>query len=191
MILCVVFKGKGTLYQEISQRINSAHVSIGDLLRREMEFKTPLGVHVEEVMRDGKLVDSAIIIRLLRDTLQKLPGKHVFVDGFPRSVQNAIDFYAVCGVPECAVWLDVSDEVLVTRLLNRGLSSGRIDDNRDVISKRLHVYRTAIEPLRAHFIRVGLPVYVIDASKSVEHMTQQFFEIPYFKRKMVEEKHKD
>jgi Ca2+-binding EF-hand superfamily protein len=92
--------GKGTLYQEISQRINSAHVSIGDLLRREMEFKTPLGVHVEEVMRDGKLVDSAIIIRLLRDTLQKLPGKHVFVDGFPRSVQNAIDFYAVCGVPE-------------------------------------------------------------------------------------------
>ena len=106
-----------------------------------MKNKTELGLHVQSLMATGKLVDPKIIIKLLRNSLQNNPGKYIFVDGFPRSVQNCKDFMAICGRPEFVIWLDTSDQILIERIMQRAArGDNRPDDNLESVKKRLKVY---------------------------------------------------
>ena len=66
------------------------------------------------------------------------------------------------------IWLDTSDLVLYERMMKRGMSGTRADDNSETIKSRLKTYNQAIKPMEEHFNKVGLPIYRIDASKSVD-----------------------
>jgi len=161
--------GKGTYCEEIKKILNINHVSTGKLLRDEVAAKSTLGKRVEQIMKRGDLVDSSTATVLLQKYIRVNSGKHVLVDGFPRSMQNSTDFLQLCGRPEFALIFDAPDEVLMTRLRNRAASSGRDDDKDEYASKRrIEVFRSTNQKIVENLIDNGVDVYAIDATLSKE-----------------------
>jgi adenylate kinase family enzyme/Ca2+-binding EF-hand superfamily protein len=157
--------GKGTYCEEIIKRLNVNHVSTGNLLREEVAAKTNLGKRVEQIMKRGDLVDSSTTTVLIQKYLRVNPGKHVLVDGFPRSLQNSTDFLRLCGRPEFALVFDAPDDVLLERMRNRALSSGRADDQDENTGKRrIQVYRETNHMIVQNLIKNGVDVHTIDAT---------------------------
>jgi len=166
--------GKGTYCEALTKRLNINHVSIGDLLREEVAAKTTLGKRVEQIMKRGDLVDSSTATVLLQKYLRLNSGKHVFVDGFPRSMQNCTDFLSLCGRPEFAMLFDVPDEVLMERLRKRAISSGREDDkNEKTVIRRLKVFRDANEAIVKNLRDNGVDVFIIDATSPVDENVEK------------------
>ena len=119
--------GKGILSERLIRCAGIDHVSSGDLLRVEVESGSALGKSCAETMKQGKLLPSSTIMALMKKSMSRSSGHWVALDGFPRSAANCQDFEDVCGKPHCAFYLDVPDDVMVERILNRG--QGREDDN--------------------------------------------------------------
>ena len=92
--------GKGLLCERLVKETGVVHISSGDLLREEVAEGTPLGKQVEQIMKDGGLVSSAILVTLMQKRMQDHPGKRILLDGFPRSQENAKDLVTLCGKPE-------------------------------------------------------------------------------------------
>jgi len=165
--------GKGTYCEEINKLLNVNHVSTGNLLREEVAAKTTLGKRVEQIMKRGDLVDSSTTTVLIQKYLRVNPGKHILVDGFPRSLQNSADFLQLCGRPEFALVFDAPDEVLLERMRNRALSSGRADDQDENTGKRrIQVYRETNQIIVQNLINNGVDVHTIDATLSKEQNVQ-------------------
>jgi len=161
--------GKGTYCEELKKRLNINHVSTGELLREEVDARTTLGKRVEQIMKRGDLVDSSTTTVLIQKYLRVNPGKHVLVDGFPRSMQNSTDFLQLCGRPEFALVFDAPDEVLMERMRNRAQSSGREDDkNENTGRRRIQVYRETNNLIIENLIKNGVAVYTIDATRPKE-----------------------
>lgn len=157
--------GKGTYCEELKKRLNINHVSTGDLLREEVDARTTLGKRVEQIMKRGDLVDSSTTTVLIQKYLRVNPGKHILVDGFPRSMQNSTDFLQLCGRPEFALVFDAPDEVLMERMKHRARSSGREDDkNENTGKRRIQVYRETNHLIVENLIKNGVDVYNIDAT---------------------------
>jgi len=166
--------GKGTYCEALKKRLNINHVSTGDLLREEVAAKTTLGKRVEQIMKRGELVDSSTATVLLQKYLRLNSGKHVFVDGFPRSMQNSTDFLSLCGRPEFAMLFDAPDEVLLERLRKRAISLGREDDKDEkIIIKRLKVFREANENIVKNLRDNGVDVFIIDATCPVDENVEK------------------
>ena len=140
--------GKGTQAQMLCQSYDVPHISTGDILRAAVKEKTELGLKAESFMTAGELVPDDLILGLIRERLSKADTANGWLlDGFPRNVEQAEFLNALleeigqsCDV---VINLEVPDDVLVERLLDRG----RIDDKEDVIRNRLEVYREQTEPL--------------------------------------------
>ena len=144
--------GKGLLCQRLEAECGVVHLSSGELLRDEVRRDTVLGRQVRDLMARGELVSSAVIVTLMRRVMRNHPGKRVLLDGFPRSLQNAHDLVALCGVPELALHLQCDDTILMERILNRGSQASerqangdggepiRCDDNVHTALKRLRTY---------------------------------------------------
>jgi hypothetical protein len=80
--------GKGMLSERLEKECGVVHLSSGDLLRCEVSRGTVLGKQVQDIMANGGLVSSAVIVTLMRRAMRNHPGKRVLLDGFPRSLQN-------------------------------------------------------------------------------------------------------
>lgn len=144
--------GKGTQAAVLSQNFGVPHISTGDILRSSVADQTVLGQKAESYMNAGELVPDDLILDLIRERLaQNDAAKGWILDGFPRNVSQAnfLDkLLAEIAQPcECVLNLEVPDNVLISRLLERG----RKDDNEDVIRNRLEVYRQKTEPLIEFF----------------------------------------
>ena len=142
--------GKGTQAQMLCQSYQVPHISTGDILRAAVKEKTELGLKAEEFMNAGELVPDDLILGLIRERLKKEDtAKGWLLDGFPRNTEQAEFLNALLDEIgqscDAVINLEVSDDVLVGRLLGRG----RIDDKEDVIRNRLEVYRKQTEPLIA------------------------------------------
>ena len=133
--------GKGVLSKRLEKECGLVHLSSGDLLRKEVERDTILGKQVAEIMERGELVSSEVIVTLVRRRMRDHPGKRVLLDGFPRSMENALDLVNLCGKPDLALHLECDDTVLMERIMARGAASekegGRADDNFQTALKRL------------------------------------------------------
>jgi len=144
--------GKGTQSIKIVEAYGLIHLSTGDLLRKEKAAKTPLGLEAESLMSKGILVPDEIVIGMISSAIDANPqAKGFLFDGFPRTVAQAeaLDKLLKLKNSEINVVLSllVSDEILVKRLLNRGLTSGRSDDQDEtIVRSRLAEYynKTAI-----------------------------------------------
>lgn len=156
MLNVVIFgppgSGKGTQSEKIIEKYGLYHISTGDLLRKEISGNTELGVVAAGYINRGELVPDDIIIGMLDNKLEQLgqvPG--VIFDGFPRTVDQASALKDMLSSRQTAVSamlnLEVEKEELVARLLNRGKTSGRSDDNLETIEKRIEVYNEKTFPV--------------------------------------------
>ena len=139
--------GKGTQSEKLIAKYNLKHLSTGDLLRSEIANGTPLGLEAKKLMDAGQLVPDEVVVGMISSALDANPQVDGFLfDGFPRTTAQAeaLDKLLKLKGTEIGVVLalEVSDEELVKRLLNRGLTSGRSDDtNETVISNRIVEYK--------------------------------------------------
>lgn len=135
------------------------HLSSGDLLRHEVQAGTPLGQHVDEIMKSGGLVPSSIMVALMQKQMKGHPGKRILLDGFPRSAENARDLVTLCGRPELALHLNCDDTVLIERILARGKSGARSDDNIHTALQRIRTYhkyhQLTLDFLSAEHVPIG------------------------------------
>lgn len=142
--------GKGTQAKVLSENCNVPHISTGDILRAAVKAKSELGQKAEGYMSAGELVPDDLILDLIRERLGEDDASNGWLlDGFPRNVEQA-EFLnklleEIGQTCEIVINLEVPDDVLVTRMLDRG----RNDDKEDVIRNRLEVYRKQTEPLIA------------------------------------------
>lgn len=149
--------GKGTQSARLIDKYGLYHVSTGEVLRDHIARGTELGRTADEYISKGCLIPDDLMIRILDDELEShAKGKAgVIFDGFPRTIAQAHALEEMlerrgCSV-DAVIGLEVPEEELVARLLNRGKESGRSDDNETVIRKRLDVYHNQTEPLREHY----------------------------------------
>lgn len=139
--------GKGTQSEKLIEKYGLKHLSTGDLLRSEIARETPLGLEAKYLMDKGQLVPDEVVIGMISSALEANPDAKGFLfDGFPRTTaqSEALDKLLKLKQTEIGVLLamEVSEEELVKRLLNRGLTSGRSDDtNETVIRARIVEYK--------------------------------------------------
>jgi adenylate kinase len=153
--------GKGTQSDKIIADYGVAHISTGDVLRAEIKAGTELGKTASKFINEGKLVPDATIIDMLAGVLDSLgkdiPG--VIFDGFPRTIAQAEalnDMLAKRGEKvSVVIGLEVNDEELIKRIVDRGKTSGRADDNVETAKKRLDTYYSQTLPLKDFYIKEG------------------------------------
>jgi adenylate kinase len=149
--------GKGTQSERLVDKYGLVHLSTGNLLREEIAQKTPLGIEAKSFMDKGQLVPDEVVIGMVDSYFDKHKEARGFLfDGFPRTVAQAIALDKLLELKRteiaAVVALDVSEEELVKRLLKRGETSGRSDDNNeDVIRKRFSVYSNETTPVAEHY----------------------------------------
>jgi len=140
--------GKGTQSEKLIARYGLKHLSTGDLLRNEINRQTPLGKEAQNFMDKGQLVPDEVVIGMISSALDENPGAKGFLfDGFPRTPAQAKALDELLKLKKAPIKvmlaLDVTEEELVKRLLKRGETSGRSDDNNEnVIRARIVEYRT-------------------------------------------------
>ncbi|MDE6717172.1 MAG: adenylate kinase [Muribaculaceae bacterium] len=167
--------GKGTQSEKLIDEFGLYHISTGEVLRDHIRRGTELGKIADSYISRGQLIPDDLMIRILDDVLDKEAAdkKGVVFDGFPRTIPQAealkelllkrgTDLHAVIG-------LEVPEEELVERMINRGKQTGRADDNLETIKNRLMVYHNQTHPLREYYSNEGkyLP---INGSGAVEEI---------------------
>ncbi len=137
--------GKGTQSEFLRKEYNLFYISTGDILRNEIAQESRLGLEAKSIIASGGLVSDEIIVQIIEKTIVSHPGSKGFLfDGFPRTYIQA---YILEGLMiklntslNCLISLEVEEEESVSRLMNRGKTSGRMDDNETVIRNRLKEY---------------------------------------------------
>lgn len=149
--------GKGTQSEKLIQKYGLIHLSTGDLLRREIADKTKLGLEAKAFMDQGQLVPDSVVIGMIRSAIEQNPeAKGFLFDGFPRTVAQSEALDELLREKNAAISavlaLEVSEEELIGRLLNRGKTSGRSDDvNETIIRARISEYETKTAPVAGHY----------------------------------------
>jgi adenylate kinase len=139
--------GKGTQSTSIIEKYGLKHLSTGDLLRSEIAAQTALGLEAKQLMDKGLLVPDEVVVGMISSAIDNHPeAKGFLFDGFPRTVAQADALDQLLQIKGTSIGLMlsliVSEEELVKRLLNRGLTSGRSDDtNEEVIRERIAEYK--------------------------------------------------
>jgi len=144
--------GKGTQCEKIVEKYGFCHLSTGDLLREEVKKKSERADKLNAIMKRGELVPQEVILELLRDAMiAKKDCKGFLIDGFPRDVPQGIKFEKTVGKCKCILYFECSNECMTERLLSRGKTSGRTDDNSETIKLRLKTFEEQTIPVVAQF----------------------------------------
>jgi len=153
--------GKGTQSDLLVKRYGFKHISTGDVLRGEIKKGTELGNTAKNYIDNGQLIPDSLMIDILASTYDSLcPCDGIIFDGFPRTIPQAEALKKMLADRNTEVSamleLDVPEEELIARLINRGKTSGRADDNEETIQKRLNVYKNQTSPLIEWYTSEGL-----------------------------------
>jgi adenylate kinase len=158
--------GKGTQSQMLIEKYNLAYISTGDLLRQEIAEGTDLGMQVKDLIAHGGLVSDEIMVELIeKKIVTSTDKKGILFDGFPRTLVQA---YILDGLLlklntslSCMLSLEVPDEELTRRLIERGKVSGRADDTEEVIKFRLSEYKNKTSPVIGYYQERNLYVPIL------------------------------
>jgi adenylate kinase len=169
--------GKGTQGERLAARLGLEHLAAGDLLRAEVQARTPLGTQVADIMQRGELVPDAVIISLLIPRiLDAAAGNGYLLDGFPRTVEQAVEARKLAEMadasPNAVIYLDAPRDELVRRILARADKEGRSDDNPETVENRLRVFDEATRPLVDHYRERGL-LHVVNADQDEDGVTAE------------------
>ncbi|MEO1517271.1 MAG: adenylate kinase [Bacteroidota bacterium] len=170
--------GKGTQAAKLLEKYELLHISTGDLFRYEMGNDTPLGLKAKEYIAKGELVPDEVTIGMLKNKVDANPDvKGYIFDGFPRTINQAealVTYLEEKGQSISALLeLTVDDEELVKRLLNRGKTSGRADDNDEgIIRNRLDVYKSETKPVYDYYAQFDLS-HSVEGVGTIEEVFQR------------------
>ena len=149
--------GKGTQSDKLVEKFGWIHLSTGDLLRKEIANETQLGLEAKAFMDKGQLVPDEVVVGMIDSCLEHHKDAAGFLfDGFPRTAAQADALDKLLNLKKTEISLvlalDVTEEELIKRLLNRGKTSGRSDDtNETVIHQRFAVYKNETAPIAEHY----------------------------------------
>ncbi|KAK9728793.1 hypothetical protein K7432_000819 [Basidiobolus ranarum] len=165
--------GKGTQCDRIVEKFNFYHISVGDLLRNAVEEGSEIGEEIVAIMKEGKMVPMYVTKKLLLAAMEKaddnVPG--FLIDGFPRQMDQAEEFERDIGHCTFVLFFDCPHDVLTKRLLKRGETSGRADDNEETIKKRINTFVEASMPVVEHYAKDNR-VRKINGDASIEDVTE-------------------
>jgi adenylate kinase len=156
--------GKGTQAERLSANYGIAHLSSGELLRKEVAAGTPIGRSAAADLERGDLVPDDLVMEMLMGPIMEAANKGGYVlDGFPRTRRQAEEAYQmvqqVDGLElQAVIHLEVGRDELLRRLLGRSRREGRNDDTQVTINHRLDVYDAETEPLLGFYAGRGLVV---------------------------------
>jgi adenylate kinase len=172
--------GKGTQAARLKQHLQVPHISTGDLLRAEVAAGSKLGLEAKEVMAAGKLVSDEILLGMLEDRFSRPDtGNGFILDGYPRNLAQAAALDAMLerlGTPmDCAVQLEVPNELLVERIAGRAKAEGRADDSPESVRTRLKVYDEQTAPV-VEFYRQHGQLTIVDGVGSLDEVFTRIVE---------------
>lgn len=164
--------GKGTQASRLAAELGVPQVSTGDLLRDHVKNGTELGAIARPIMASGALVPDELVTRMLKERLAEGDAKEgALFDGYPRTVAQAESLDALLAAMgrqiDIVLFIDVPDDAIVKRLVERAVREKRADDTPETVRERLRVYREKTAPLAARYESQGLLV-TIDGDRSVE-----------------------
>ncbi|QKX03783.1 adenylate kinase [Aquimarina sp. TRL1] len=174
--------GKGTQAEVLKEKYSLVHISTGDVFRYNIKNATELGTLAKSYIDKGQLVPDEVTINMLSAEVEKNADAKGFIfDGFPRTEAQADALTTLLeskgtGV-NAMVALEVDDEVLVQRLLERGKTSGRADDaDESVIRNRIKVYYDETAILKGYYEKLD-KYYGVDGVGAVEEITNRLSEV--------------
>ncbi len=174
--------GKGTQAEFLKTKYNLTHISTGDVFRYNLKNETELGKEAKGYMDNGELVPDALTIKMLQDEVEKHPDTKGFLfDGFPRTIAqaDALDEFLRTKDWEvtATIALEADDEVLVKRLLERGKTSGRADDqDEEKIRNRYQEYNEKTAPLITYYQNQD-KFYAVNGIGSITEITERLSQV--------------
>ena len=190
--------GKGTQAKVLTKELDIPHISTGDILRKAIEEKTPLGLKAKKYMDKGYLVPDDLIINLIKERIRREDCKKGFLlDGFPRTIPQAEALGKISNIDKVTK-LKIANEVAIERLSGRRTCKDcgamyhviyipprkegicdrcggeliiREDDKEEAVLKRLEVYREETRPLIEYYKKKGL-LAIIDGGRRKEEVTR-------------------
>jgi adenylate kinase len=170
--------GKGTQAEFLKEKYNLIHLSTGDIFRFNIKNETDLGKLAKTFMDKGDLVPDEVTIKMLQSEVDKNQDSAGFLfDGFPRTVNQAgaLDAFLASKNEKitATIALDADDEILVARLLERGKTSGRIDDqDEDKIRNRYQEYNEKTAPLIDYYSKQD-KFYSVNGIGTIAEITER------------------
>jgi adenylate kinase len=173
--------GKGTQASRVAVHLGIPHIAAGDMLRSEVARDTALGREAKPIMDAGGLVPDDLVVRMIDARLNEPDARNgVLLDGFPRTVPQAIMLDAMLGrrnehVAE-VIALEVPDDELRTRILKRATIEGRSDDTTEGLAQRLIVYRQETAPVLEHYRAIGTRIDSVNGVGDIDAITDRVME---------------
>nr|WP_221472400.1 adenylate kinase [Amycolatopsis umgeniensis] len=166
--------GKGTQAVALSEKLRIPHISTGDLFRAHVGEQTPLGQEAKRYLDSGELVPDSVTNEMVRERLAEPDAKVGFLlDGFPRNTKQADVLGEILGEVDtelnAVIQLQVSEDVVVERLLSRG----RSDDTEEVIRRRQQIYVSETAPLLEYYAEI---LVTVDGVGSVDEISARVLE---------------
>ena len=174
--------GKGTQAEVLKVKYQLVHISTGDVFRYNIKNQTELGTLAKSYMDKGHLVPDGVTIKMLNAEVEKNPDANGFVfDGFPRTQAQAEALATLMEEKSsqinAMVALEVDDQVLVGRLLERGKTSGRADDaNEDIIRERVAEYYRKTDILK-EFYKAQEKYFGVNGVGNIQEITARLSEV--------------
>ncbi len=168
--------GKGTACSQISSEFGHKVVVAGDLLRTERASGSRLGKRIQSIIDKGNLVPNDMINEIMEQEFKKDTGSDFLIDGYPRTVMQAITLDQMVNV-DMVLYFEVADDIILKRIEERGKVSGRADDQDIEITKqRLHNYYNETYPA-VEYYKMQNKLRTLDASKSADEVYSDIREI--------------
>ena len=184
--------GKGYIAEILKSEYNFKHISTGALCRKNIAENTELGKIVNQYVSAGGLVPSEVILQMLEQEVKALKNDNCVFDGYPRTLDQAESLKQIAKI-DAVLFVDVPDNVLIDRVLNRRTCSGcgapaevgqventckkcggalvtRADDNIDVVKNRLKVYEESTAPLKEFYSDM---IITLDNSGTVDQTKER------------------
>lgn len=172
--------GKGTQSRYICEKYNLTYISTGEMLREEIANKTEIGKQVEDIINKGHLVSDEIVEEIIEERMEAHPDAVGFLfDGYPRTIKQAEDLEVILPKHNTEIAgvlsLEVPEDILIQRMLDRGKTEGRADDNIDTIKRRFMEYHEKTKPLLDFYKNKGL-LHEINGVGNIEEISKELCE---------------
>ena len=172
--------GKGTQAEFIKEKYELVHISTGDLFRQNIKNQSELGKLAQKYMNNGDLVPDTVTIGMLKSEVESNINANGFLfDGFPRTVDQAVSLDKFLDKKklriDLTIAIDVKEEILIERILNRGLTSGRKDDQDKIkIKNRFDEYNSKTSLLEDYYKNQN-KFKIIDGYGDIEEITKRLY----------------
>lgn len=174
--------GKGTQSEFLVSKYNLKHLSTGDIFRDNIKNETSLGLEAKSFIEKGQLVPDSVTIGMLNKEMMSINNLNGFLfDGFPRTIKQAqsLDQLLLKLNQEISlmICIEVPESELIKRLLIRGESSNRKDDqNKEIITNRIEIYKQQTEILKDYYLTQN-KFFSIDGTSSIQEVKEKIFSL--------------